>query len=78
MKYFINAIGSEEKLEEYFKKTTLEIKEDFRDEIRDGLLTSKMRQKITEGLSVTPSEVRTYFKSLPAGQSAIYQCRSGI
>jgi peptidyl-prolyl cis-trans isomerase SurA len=65
MKYFINAIGSQEKLEEYFKKTTLEIKEDFRDEIRDGLLTAKMRQKITEGLSVTPSEVRTYFKTIP-------------
>ncbi len=65
MKYFINAIGSQEKLEEYFKKTTLEIKEDFRDEIRDGLLTGRMRQKITEGLSVTPSEVRSYFKSVP-------------
>ncbi len=65
MKYFINAIGSEEKLEEYFKKSTLEIKEDFRDEIRDGLLTGKMRQVITEGLSVTPSEVRAYFKDIP-------------
>ena len=65
MKYFINSIGSQEKLEEYFKKTTLEIKEDFRDEIRDGLLTGKMRQKITEGLSVTPSEVRAFFKTIP-------------
>jgi len=65
MKYFINAIGSVEKLEEYFQKTTLEIKEDFRDEIRDGLLTGKMRQNITEGLSVTSSEVRAYFKSIP-------------
>jgi len=65
MKYFINAIGSQEKLEEYFKKTILEIKEDFRDEIRDGLLTGKMRQKITEGLSVTPSEVRAFFKTIP-------------
>jgi peptidyl-prolyl cis-trans isomerase SurA len=65
MKYFINQIGSEEKLEEYFKKTTLEIKQDFRDEIRNGLLTGKMRQKITEGLTVTPSEVRTFYKGLP-------------
>jgi peptidyl-prolyl cis-trans isomerase SurA len=65
MKYFINSIGSQEKLEEYFKKTTLEIKDDFRDEIRDGLLTGKMRQKITEGLTVTPSEVRAYYKSVP-------------
>lgn len=65
MKYFINAIGSVEKLEEYFKKTTIEIKEDLRQEIRDQLLTNKMKAKITEGLTVTPSEVRSFYKSLP-------------
>lgn len=65
MKYFINAMGSEEKLEDYFKKTILEIKEDLREEIRQLLLTNSMRAKITEGLTVTPSEVRNYFKSLP-------------
>jgi peptidyl-prolyl cis-trans isomerase SurA len=65
MQYFINAIGSEQKLEEYFNKTTLEIKQDMRDEIREQLLTSKMRSKITEGFSITPSEVRAYYRSLP-------------
>jgi peptidyl-prolyl cis-trans isomerase SurA len=65
MLYFINAIGSEQKLEDYFKKSTLEIKQDLRGEIKEQLLTNKMRQKITEGLSVTPSEVRAYYKSLP-------------
>jgi peptidyl-prolyl cis-trans isomerase SurA len=65
MQYFINAIGSEEKLEAYFKKSTIEIKQDFRTEIRDQLLSRMMRSKITEGLSVTPSEVKAYFKSLP-------------
>jgi peptidyl-prolyl cis-trans isomerase SurA len=65
MKYFINAMGSEEKLEDYFKKSTLEIKEDLREEIREQLLTNKMRAKITEGITVTPSEVRSYYKSIP-------------
>jgi peptidyl-prolyl cis-trans isomerase SurA len=65
MQYFINAMGSEEKLEDYFKKSTLEIKEDMREQIREQLLTNKMRAKITEGITVTPSEVRTYYKSLP-------------
>jgi peptidyl-prolyl cis-trans isomerase SurA len=65
MQYFINAIGSEEKLEEYFKKSTIEIKQDFRSEIRDQLLSRQMRSKITEGLAVTPSEVKAYYKSLP-------------
>jgi len=66
MRYFINAIGSEEKLENYFSKTILEIKQDLRDEIREQILTSRMRSTIIEGVSVTPSEVRAYFKDLPA------------
>jgi len=65
MRYFVNAIGSEEKLEAYFNKTTLEIKQDLRNEIYEQLMTSKMRAKITEGLSVTPSEVKAYFKGMP-------------
>jgi peptidyl-prolyl cis-trans isomerase SurA len=71
MKYFINAIGSVEKLEDYFKKTTIEIKEDLREEIREQLLTNQMKSKITEGISVTPSEVRSYVKALP-GDSLPY------
>jgi len=65
MEYFVNAIGSVEKLENYFKKTTIEIKQDLRNEIREQLLTRQMRSKITEGLSITPSEVKAYYKSLP-------------
>ncbi len=65
MQYFVNAMGSEEKLQDYFKKSILEIKEDLRDEIRQLLLTNQMRTKITQGISVTPSEVRNYFKGLP-------------
>jgi peptidyl-prolyl cis-trans isomerase SurA len=65
MQYFINAMGSEQKLEDYFKKSTIEIKRDLRKDIREQLLTRQMRSKITEGFSVTPSDVKAYFKSLP-------------
>jgi peptidyl-prolyl cis-trans isomerase SurA len=65
MSYFVNTFGSQEKLEEYFNKSIIEIKKDFRTDIRDMVLIRKMRNKITEGISVTPSEVRTYYKSLP-------------
>jgi peptidyl-prolyl cis-trans isomerase SurA len=65
MQYFINAFGSQQKLEEYFKKSTIEIKQDFRDNIREMVLSRKMSKTITEGISATPSEVRAYYKSLP-------------
>src|SRR4030042_728944 len=54
MRYFVNMIGSEQKLEDYFKKSTLEIKEDFRDAIREQMLTDKMRNELTGSISVTP------------------------
>lgn len=62
---YIRQIGSPEKLEEYFNKSIEEMKADFRDLIRDQMLTRKMQSKITSGLKVTPAEVNKYFKSIP-------------
>jgi len=63
--YFINQIGSQERLEQYFKKTILQIKQDFRDLIRNQLITQEMRKTITDDVTVTPSEVRQFFNKLP-------------
>jgi peptidyl-prolyl cis-trans isomerase SurA len=65
MQYFISVIGSEQKLEEYYNKSILEIKQDLYDDIREQLLTQKMQSKITENLTATPSDVKAYYKSLP-------------
>ena len=63
--YFINQIGSQERLEQYFNKTLLEIKEDFRGLIRDQMITNEMRSNITGDVTITPSEVRQFFNRLP-------------
>lgn len=65
MQYFVNVFGTQEKLESYFNKSVIEIKQDSREEIREMLLSREMRRKITEGLSVTPSEVKAYYRDLP-------------
>jgi peptidyl-prolyl cis-trans isomerase SurA len=64
--YFIRMIGSKEKMEEYFNKTSSQIRESMRENIRDGLMVQKMQQKLVGEIKVTPSEVRRYFKDLPA------------
>ncbi|MDR3118376.1 MAG: peptidylprolyl isomerase [Mediterranea sp.] len=64
--YFIRMIGSKEKMEEYFNKTSIQIRESMRENIRDGLMMQKMQQKLVGEIKVTPSEVRRYFKDLPA------------
>jgi peptidyl-prolyl cis-trans isomerase SurA len=64
MRYYVNMMGSEQKLEAYFKRSILEIKEDLRETIREQLLTDKMKREITGSISVTPSEVKSFYKSL--------------
>ena len=64
MQYFINMWGSQEKLESYWGKSIIEIKKDTREEVRELLLIREMRRKITEGISVTPAQVRAYYKNL--------------
>ncbi|PLX04822.1 MAG: peptidylprolyl isomerase [Marinilabiliales bacterium] len=63
---FIDRIGDVEKLEEYFGKSLEEMKEELKEPTRDQLLAEKMQDKLTGELKVTPSEVRNYFKSIPA------------
>lgn len=65
LKFFINQVGSEENLIQYFNKSILEIKEDLRDAIREQMLIERMRTEIIGSISVTPSEVKSFYKNLP-------------
>lgn len=58
-------IGSKEKMEEYYNKTTTQIREMLRDNIRDGLTVQEMQKKIVGDIKLTPAEVRNYFSKLP-------------
>ena len=57
--------GSKEKLEEYYNKTSTQIREMLRENIRDGLTVQKMQQHIVGEIKITPAEVRRYIKDLP-------------
>ena len=65
LNYWIEAVGSREKLEEYKKKSISEIRDELHDALKDRMLTQKMRQKLVEDVKVTPSEVRRYFSAMP-------------
>ena len=43
---YIQEIGSREKMEEYFNKTSTQIREALRDNARDGINVQKMKQKL--------------------------------
>lgn len=62
---YIANIGSREKMEEYFNKTSSQIRETLRENAREGLRVQKMQQELVKDVKVTPAEVRRYFKDLP-------------
>jgi peptidyl-prolyl cis-trans isomerase SurA len=62
---YISYIGSEKEVETYFKKSIPELKAELRDVIRNQLLSSQMKSKIVENITVTPSEVRFFYRNLP-------------
>jgi peptidyl-prolyl cis-trans isomerase SurA len=65
MNYFVSQIGSREKLEEYFGKSVLALREDMRIMVRDQMIIQQMQQKLVENIKSTPAEVRRFYNSLP-------------
>lgn len=63
-----NAIASfdtREKLEEYLGKSIGQLREEWRDQVRDNEIVSKVQQKIVGNVKLTPSEIRNYYTELP-------------
>jgi len=64
MAMYVSYMGSEKAVEEYFKKSIVEIKAEMKEGIRNQLLSQQKREKIIADVTVTPSEVRYNFKNL--------------
>jgi peptidyl-prolyl cis-trans isomerase SurA len=65
MRYFVGLAGSPEKLEETYQKSIMEIKNEMRDIIKEQMRAETVQQKITKDVTITPSEVKAYFRKLP-------------
>lgn len=63
--YYIQQIGSKEKMEEYFGKTTTQIREQLYDMVKNEYLISEVRRNLVKDIKVTPAQVRQYFKDVP-------------
>lgn len=60
----VNQIGSREKLEEYFGKTSTQIREELRETIHDRMVVEKMQKELFGDIKLTPSEVRRGFADM--------------
>lgn len=67
--YWIEELGSREKMEEYFyenqHKSPSQIRESLRENAREGLTVQRMQQKLVGEIKITPAQVRRYVRDLP-------------
>jgi len=65
LRYLLQQAGSQKKLEEYYQKSMVEFKNEMRDVIKEQMMIETTQQKITKDVTVTPSEVKAFYKKLP-------------
>jgi peptidyl-prolyl cis-trans isomerase SurA len=62
---FIVRAGSEKALEDYFKKSMIEIRMDLTKSLLNQQIINEVQSKIAENISVTPADVKRYFQGIP-------------
>ena len=62
--FFVNNLGSKEKVEEYFRKSFAQLREQLMDVMRNDYIVDQVKANLTKDVKGTPSEVRKYFNSL--------------
>lgn len=70
---FINQFGSKEVLEEVAGKSIFQLKEDFRDQLKEQKLFESMQAKIIENIKITPSEVVEFYNKIPKDSLYVYE-----
>ena len=62
--YFIAQFGTQDEMESYFNKSIFDIKDDLREAIKEQMITEEVRQSIIADVSTTPSDVKSFYRSL--------------
>lgn len=71
-------IGSKEALEQFYGKSYLQIKNEFREVIRDRMMSQEMERTITSGVQVSPRDVKKFFNSIPQDSLPYVNAKIGI
>lgn len=70
---FIQRFGSKEVVEQIAGKSIFQLKEDFRTAFREQKLAEGERNKIVDGIRITPDEVQTFFDKIPKDSLPFYE-----
>lgn len=70
--FFVNQIGSVQKLEAYFGKTISELREEFQTLFREQILGQRMESKVTSEVKATPKDVLQFYNRIPEDSLPIF------
>ena len=70
---YISQFGSKDELEKVAGKSVYQLKEDFKEGIRDQKLSQAMRNKVVGDIRITPKEVQEYFNKIPTDSLFLYE-----
>lgn len=62
--YFIESLGTKEKVEEYFRKPLPEMRETLVEVMKNQYTVQRVQQELTKDVKATPSDVRKYYEKL--------------
>ncbi len=65
--------GGKEAVEQVAGRTIFQMKEDFRQSVKERRLADAMRAKIVENVKITPQEVKAYFDKVPKDSLRFYE-----
>ncbi|MEE2931627.1 MAG: peptidylprolyl isomerase [Bacteroidota bacterium] len=75
LNYYINQMGSVEKVEKYFKQDIRTIRSELRDIIRNQLLSQRIQMSIIGDIQVTPAEMKAFFSNLDSAEIPIIETK---
>ena len=73
IRYFIQQYGSKEALEQIAGRTVYQMKDEFRQPIKEQRMAQGMRAKIVDGIKITPTEVKEYYDKIPKDSLRFYE-----
>ncbi len=73
IRYFEQQYGSKEALEQIAGRTIYQMREEFRQPIKEQRMAQGMRNKIVDGIKITPTEVKEFYEKIPKDSLWFYE-----
>ena len=70
--FFVNQIGSVQKLEAYFGKSISDLRDEFQTLFREQILGQRMESKVTSEVKATPKDILQFYNRIPEDSLPIF------